>query len=100
MNWALDNAPDNGLVVILPENVTQAIALISARGPVSEGFSTTTDTAQAVIEPMVKSTARVPNKAMAFQVSSHTSSSEADLANVKTASDLQSLNGSSPTSPV
>ncbi|MEM9150525.1 MAG: cyanophycin synthetase [Cyanobacteria bacterium P01_F01_bin.3] len=100
VNWALDNAPDNGLVVILPENVTQAIALISARGPVSEGFSTTTDTAQAVIEPMVKSTARVPNKAMAFQVSSHTSSSEADLANVKTASDLQSLNGSSPTSPV
>ena len=53
-----------------------------------------------VIEPVVKSTARVPNKAMAFQVSSHTSTSEVDLADVRTASDLKSLNGSSPASSV
>ncbi|MEL6490909.1 MAG: cyanophycin synthetase, partial [Cyanobacteria bacterium J06621_3] len=39
VNWALDNAPDNGLVVVLPESVNQAISLISAKGPVSEGFS-------------------------------------------------------------
>ncbi|MGB3786992.1 MAG: cyanophycin synthetase [Phormidesmis sp.] len=38
VNYALDNAPDNGLVVILPESVSKAISLISAKGPVSEGF--------------------------------------------------------------
>ncbi|MEO0539331.1 MAG: cyanophycin synthetase [Cyanobacteria bacterium P01_A01_bin.105] len=31
---ALDQAPDNGLVVILPESVSRAIRLIEARGPV------------------------------------------------------------------
>ncbi|MGD1863596.1 MAG: cyanophycin synthetase [Phormidesmis sp.] len=101
INWALDNAPDNGLVVILPEKVSDAIALISAKGPVSEGFSMPAETEdEIVIEPVVKSTARVPNKAMAFQVSSHTSTSEVDLADVRTASDLKSLNGSSPASSV
>ncbi|MGB3295953.1 MAG: cyanophycin synthetase [Phormidesmis sp.] len=37
IEWALDNAPDDGLVVILPESVSRAIALIEARNPVSEG---------------------------------------------------------------
>lgn len=33
---ALDDAPDGGLVVILPESVTRAIAMIEARGPVPQ----------------------------------------------------------------
>ncbi|MGC1307878.1 MAG: cyanophycin synthetase [Phormidesmis sp.] len=37
IEWALDNAPDNGLVVILPESVSLAIELIKARNPVPEG---------------------------------------------------------------
>jgi len=99
VNWALDNAPDNGLVVILPEKVSDAIAWISAKGPISEGFSTPADaTEDIVIEPVTKATARVPNKAMAFQVSNHASKSETGLADVRTASDLKSLNGSSPAS--
>lgn len=36
IEWALDNAPDNSLVVILPESVSRAISLIEAREPVSE----------------------------------------------------------------
>lgn len=98
VNWALDNAPDNGLVVILPEKVSDAISLISAKGPVSEGFSMPADEEEIVTEPVAKSTARVPNKAMAFQMASHTSSSEVELADVQTASDLKSLNDSSPAS--
>lgn len=108
VNWALDNAPDNGLVVILPEKVSSAISLISARGPVSEGFSMpVADTAaEATEQPAVPSTTRVPNKAMAMQMSGHSvgkrvgkgSASDGDLADVRTASDLQSLNGSSPAS--
>ncbi|EDX84047.1 cyanophycin synthetase [Synechococcus sp. PCC 7335] len=39
VNHALDSAPDNCLVVILPESISRAISLISAKGPVSEGFS-------------------------------------------------------------
>lgn len=39
VSYALDNAPDDGLVVILPESVSQAISLISTKGPVSEGFT-------------------------------------------------------------
>ena len=33
---ALDEAPENGLVVILPESVSRAIALITARNPITE----------------------------------------------------------------
>ncbi len=36
INKALDEAPDNSLVVILPESVTRAINLIKARGVVKE----------------------------------------------------------------
>jgi cyanophycin synthetase len=36
INKALDGAPDNSLVVILPESVTRAIKLIRARGVVKE----------------------------------------------------------------
>lgn len=36
IEWALDNAPDNALVTILPENVSRAIASIVARNPISE----------------------------------------------------------------
>jgi cyanophycin synthetase len=32
--WALDNAPDNGLVAIFPDNVSRAIALIMSRNPI------------------------------------------------------------------
>ncbi|MEL6879634.1 MAG: cyanophycin synthetase, partial [Cyanobacteria bacterium J06607_10] len=62
ITWALDKAPDNGLVVILPESVGQAISLISSRGPVSEGFSLT---AEAQEEPLVFAPVGAPvNKAM------------------------------------
>jgi cyanophycin synthetase len=37
IEWALDNAPDGGLVVIFPESVTRAIELITARNPLPEG---------------------------------------------------------------
>ncbi|MBE9031678.1 cyanophycin synthetase [filamentous cyanobacterium LEGE 11480] len=33
---ALDNAPENSLVVVLPESVSRAISLITARGPMSD----------------------------------------------------------------
>ena len=36
INWALDNAPEGGLVVILPESVSLAIDLIKARNPILE----------------------------------------------------------------
>ncbi len=100
VNWALDNAPDNGLVVILPEKVSDAIAIISAKGPVSEGFSMPANAdendAESVDTLAVKSTARVPNKAMSFQMSGHSGSSEGALSEVRTASDLQSLKKSAP----
>ncbi len=43
IEWALDNAPEGGLVVILPESVSRAITLIKARGPVSEGIEPVED---------------------------------------------------------
>ena len=36
IEWALDNAPENALVTIFPDNVTRAIALIMARNPISD----------------------------------------------------------------
>jgi cyanophycin synthetase len=36
IEWALDNAPDNGLVAIFPDNVSRAIALIMSRNPISD----------------------------------------------------------------
>ncbi|MEL6551935.1 MAG: cyanophycin synthetase [Cyanobacteria bacterium J06621_11] len=98
INWALDNAPDNGLVVILPESVSKAISLISARGPISEGFS------PAAKEPEADSVEtkpdRTPNKAMALHGGGVSGDAESDLSSVMTASDLNSLNGSSAKSPV
>ncbi|MEO1394980.1 MAG: cyanophycin synthetase [Cyanobacteria bacterium J06634_5] len=41
IEWALDNAPEGGLVVILPEKVGSVIELIKARNPIVEGDSTT-----------------------------------------------------------
>ena len=38
IEWALDNAPDQGLVVVLPDSVTRAIALINARGPIPDSL--------------------------------------------------------------
>jgi cyanophycin synthetase len=34
ITWALDNAPENALVTIFPDNVTRAIELIMARNPI------------------------------------------------------------------
>ncbi len=48
VNYALDNAPEDSLVVILPESVSQAISLISAKGPVSEGFTPTSSSRSAL----------------------------------------------------
>ncbi|WP_373541219.1 cyanophycin synthetase [Chamaesiphon sp.] len=36
IEWALDNAPEHGLVTIFPDNVSRAIALIMARNPIIE----------------------------------------------------------------
>ncbi len=36
IEWALDNAPENSLVVIFPESVSRAIELINARNPSPE----------------------------------------------------------------
>ena len=84
IQWALDNAQDNGLVVILPESVSQAISLISSRGPVSEGFSLT---AAAEEEPLVFPPVGAPvNKAMSA-VGAGSSSS-----------DTQALNGAAKSS--
>ena len=41
---ALDQAPENGLVVILPESVSRAIALITARNPIIENLEPVTAT--------------------------------------------------------
>ncbi|MEM6519928.1 MAG: hypothetical protein AAF722_11440, partial [Cyanobacteria bacterium P01_C01_bin.70] len=38
---ALDSAPKDALVVIFPEQVSRAIALIQARNPVDEGAAAT-----------------------------------------------------------
>jgi cyanophycin synthetase len=54
IEWALDNAPDNGLVVIFPESVTRAIALISARNPIPEDAKTAMTAVEPEIEPKVE----------------------------------------------
>ena len=41
INTALDRAPDGSLVVILPESVSRAIALIKARNPLPQDGLTT-----------------------------------------------------------
>lgn len=48
INKALDSAPDNSLVVILPESVSRAIKLIKARGVVKEETAQQTTTATPV----------------------------------------------------
>ncbi|MEL6260996.1 MAG: cyanophycin synthetase [Cyanobacteria bacterium J06626_6] len=84
-NWALDNAPENGLVVILPESVSRAISTVSARGPVSEGFATVA--AKSVEEPIVFN-----------PVAKNLTEVNGNFSNVITASDVQSLNGASSAS--
>ncbi|MBD1911148.1 MULTISPECIES: cyanophycin synthetase [unclassified Leptolyngbya] len=46
VNQTLDNAPDGSLVVILPESVKRAIALIDARRPLQEAIALQTPTTQ------------------------------------------------------
>ena len=81
VNSALDNAPEGSLVVVLPESVSRAISLISAKGPVSEGFSATAPVAG--------------NGAISSSSENSTSenSTESELSAVVTAADVQSLNG-------
>jgi cyanophycin synthetase len=38
IEWALDHAPENALVVIFPESVSRAIELIMSRNPISDGM--------------------------------------------------------------
>jgi cyanophycin synthetase len=45
--WALDHASDNALVVIFPDNVSRAIALIMSRNPIS-------DTTEVALSPEIK----------------------------------------------
>ena len=42
IEWALDNAPDQGLVAIFPDNVSRAIALIMARNPIPDPLEAST----------------------------------------------------------
>ena len=56
VEWALDHAPEGGLVVILPESVRRAISLISARGPISEGFAAPSE------EPLIFETVQTLNE--------------------------------------
>jgi cyanophycin synthetase len=44
IEWALDHAPDNSLVVIFPESVSRAIELINVRNPLPEATDSITDT--------------------------------------------------------
>jgi len=103
VDWALENAPDNGLVVILPESVSKAISLISAKGPVSEGFSPAVKPEEGTTSAGNGSAKSVsghtPNKTIVFQPAGK-SSSKSDLSTVMTASDLQSLNDASATPSV
>ncbi len=92
VNWALDNALDDGLVVVLPESVSKAITLISAKGPVSEGFAPAPEPSESTPEEPVH---RPPNKAIALQMTGRSIAARGDLAEVVTAADLQSLNGTS-----
>lgn len=50
IEWALNNAPENGLVVVLPESVSLAIELIKARNPIPDGF----DSIEAMAAPAPK----------------------------------------------
>ena len=45
IEWALDNATEGSLVVILPEKVDAAIKLIEARNPLPDTFGTATEAA-------------------------------------------------------
>ncbi|MEO0760137.1 MAG: hypothetical protein AAFY78_25080, partial [Cyanobacteria bacterium J06648_16] len=83
-------------------------SLISAKGPVSEGFSPSAPVVESgsVDSGSVESGGngssdmsihRPPNKAMALRARKGASQAKSDLSEVKTASDLQSLNGASPT---
>ncbi|BAY44689.1 cyanophycin synthetase [Scytonema sp. HK-05] len=56
VNRALDTAPDNSLVVILPESINRAIKLITARGVVKEEI-----TQQNTNSPIVDSQIGVPS---------------------------------------
>jgi cyanophycin synthetase len=40
IEWALDNAPENALVVIFPDSVSRAISLIMARNPILDNGET------------------------------------------------------------
>jgi cyanophycin synthetase len=41
IEWALDNAPDNGLVAMFPDNVSRAIELIMSRNPIPDNSDLT-----------------------------------------------------------
>ena len=49
VNTALDAAPDDSLVVILPESVSRAIGLIQARNPLPNAVPSTTETSEPVV---------------------------------------------------
>jgi cyanophycin synthetase len=51
VNTALDAAPDGGLVVILPESVNRAIALIKARNPLPQPVNGLNGSAALVAQP-------------------------------------------------
>jgi cyanophycin synthetase len=65
IEWALDNAPDGALVVILPEQVSRAIELIMSRNPVAEPIQQAVGEASpAPEESIVSSNGQTPTPAI------------------------------------
>ncbi len=60
IEWALDNAPDQALVVIFPDNVSRAIALIKDRNPVLDDL----EILRSVEPPLDGSSVLAPTVAM------------------------------------
>jgi cyanophycin synthetase len=54
IKWALDNAPQDALVVIFPEQVNRAITLIRERNPVTETpeITSSDDASDPSLEPI------------------------------------------------
>ncbi|MBV8887876.1 MAG: cyanophycin synthetase, partial [Chroococcidiopsidaceae cyanobacterium CP_BM_RX_35] len=62
INRGLDSAPDEGLVVILPESVSRAITLIQVRHPVNEETRQLPDSTAAILDSQASVKSSVSNQ--------------------------------------
>jgi cyanophycin synthetase len=60
--WALDHAPEQGLVVIFPESVTRALELIAARNPIADGLPASPEAIVEEVQPELKNGRRIVAK--------------------------------------